>query len=67
MGAGVGDRVVVRSVHVDEPLRDGEVVEVHGQDGGPPYVVRWSDPGHEGLFFRGPDASSHPGAGHGGG
>jgi hypothetical protein len=31
------------------------VIEVRGRDGGPPYVVRWSD-GHEGLTYPGPDA-----------
>ena len=30
-------------------------MEVHGQDGMPPYVVRWSENGHQGLFFPGPD------------
>jgi hypothetical protein len=40
-----------------QPDRDGEVLEVHGPDGEPPYVVRWSDTGEEGLFFPGSDAS----------
>jgi hypothetical protein len=40
-----------------QPDRDGEVLEVHGADGEPPYVVRWSDTGEEGLFFPGSDAS----------
>lgn len=56
MKAAVGDRLVINATHVDGPVRDGEVIEVRGPDGGPPYVVRWSD-GHEGLFFPGPDAS----------
>ena len=56
MYASVGDRLVVKSTHVDEPVRDGEILEVHGPDGGPPYLVRWSDTGHEGLVFPGPDA-----------
>jgi hypothetical protein len=56
MQAKVGDRLIVRSAHLDEPVRDGEIIEVHGQDGGPPYVVRWSDNGHESLTFPGPDA-----------
>lgn len=55
MIASVGDRLVVRSAHVDEPERTGEIVEVKHEDGSPPYVVRWSD-GHEGLVFPGPDA-----------
>jgi hypothetical protein len=55
MKAAVGDRIVVRSTHVGEPDRDGEVLEIRGRDGGPPYVIRWSEDGHEGLFFPGPD------------
>ena len=55
MQANVGDRLVVESARVDSPRREGEVIEVRGADGGPPYVVKWSD-GHEGLMFPGPDA-----------
>jgi hypothetical protein len=55
MRAIVGDRLVINATHVDGPVRDGEVVEVRGKDGEPPYVVRWSD-GHEGLVYPGPDA-----------
>ena len=57
MFATVGDRLVVHSTHVDGPVRDGEILEVHGPAGSPPYVVRWSDNGHESLVFPGPDAS----------
>lgn len=42
---------------VGEPPRDAEILEVQGADGGPPYLVRWSDTGHEGLIFPGTDAS----------
>ena len=59
MRAQVGDKIVIRSAHVDEPVRDGEVLEVRGADGAPPYRVRWSDTGHEALFFPGPDATVH--------
>jgi hypothetical protein len=57
MFATVGDRLVVHSLHVDGPVRDGEILEVHGPQGEPPYVVRWSDTGHEALVFPGPDAT----------
>ena len=43
-------------------VRDGEIVEVRGPDGGPPYLVRWAD-SHTGLYFPGPDAhvaAAHP-------
>lgn len=55
MQAKVGDRLVVEGTKVDAPRREGEVIEVRGNDGGPPYVVKWAD-GHEGLTFPGPDA-----------
>lgn len=60
MRAGVGDRIVIKGHHIGEPERDCEVLEVHGEDGGPPYLVRWDDTGQEGLFFPGPDASVSP-------
>jgi len=60
MHANVGDTLVVEGKKVDAPRREGQVVEVHGADGGPPYLVRWSD-GHEGLTFPGPDAHVLPG------
>lgn len=55
MHASVGDRLVVESNRVDSPRREGEIVEVRGEDGGPPYLVRWTD-GHEGLTYPGADA-----------
>jgi len=59
MRAQVGDRVVVQAAHLDQAVRDGEIVEVHGPDGEPPYLVRWSADGHTSLFFPGPDARVH--------
>lgn len=56
MYAAVGDRLVVRGHNVGEPVRDAEILEVHHEDGSPPYVVRWSDTGHEALVFPGSDA-----------
>ena len=57
MKANVGDRLVIKGHHVGEPDRDAEIIEVRGDDGAPPYLVRWADDGHEGLFFPGSDAS----------
>ena len=63
MRASVGDRLVVKGHHVGDPDRIGTVVAVRGEEGGPPYLLRWEDDGHEGLFFPGPDAVvQHPGA-----
>lgn len=57
MYAVKGDRLVVHGPHVGDQVRDGEILEVRGEGGGPPYLVRWSDDGHESLVFPGPDAS----------
>jgi hypothetical protein len=59
MRGSVGDRIIIKATHVDEPYRDGEILEVHGVDGQPPYLVRWSDTGHEALVFPGPDSEIH--------
>jgi Domain of unknown function (DUF1876)/Domain of unknown function (DUF1918) len=55
MKAQVGDRIILAGTRVDDPVRDGEVLEVKGSDGGAPYTVRWSD-GHTGLVYPGPGA-----------
>jgi hypothetical protein len=59
MHAAVGDRIVIKGHHVGEPDRDAEILEVKGTDGGPPFVVRWSDSGHVTTFFPGGDAEVH--------
>lgn len=59
MRAQVGDTLVAESNRVDSPARQGEIVEVRGDDGAPPYVVRWGD-GHEGLVYPGGDAHVVP-------
>jgi hypothetical protein len=51
-----GDRLIIRGHHLGEPDRDGEILEVLGEEGAPPFKVRWSDTGREALFFPGPDA-----------
>ncbi|RJO77963.1 DUF1918 domain-containing protein [Nocardia panacis] len=59
MQANVGDRLHVHSHVVGEIDRQGEIIEVRGQQGAPPYVVRFND-GHESLVFPGPDAVVEP-------
>ncbi len=56
MHATVGDRIVVRGPRLGDPDRDAEVLEVHGDDGSPPYVVRWADDGHVAVYVPGSDA-----------
>ena len=66
MKAAVGDRLIIKGHHIGEHERDAVILEVRGPDGGPPYLVRWDEDGHEGLVFPGPDAAvehfEHPGA-----
>ena len=54
MRAMVGDRIHVHGRTVGSTDRFGEIVEVRGSDGAPPYVVRYAD-GHESLFYPGSD------------
>ena len=53
MQAKVGDNLVIEGRTTEIHRREGEIVEVRGEDGAPPYVVRWSD-GHEALTYPGP-------------
>jgi hypothetical protein len=55
MEAKVGDRIIIKGHHLGDSDRDCEVLEVHGLEGAPPYVVRWEN-GHEALFYPGSDA-----------
>lgn len=54
MQAQIGDRVHVHSFGEGHHLW-GEVLEVHGSDGQPPYLLAFND-GHQGLIFPAPDA-----------
>ena len=56
MKASLGDRIVIVSSTLDHHTRDGRILEVRGPQGDPPYLVEWSDSGHQGLIFPGPDA-----------
>ena len=60
MQAAIGDQLHVHGNIVGHPDRAGEIVEVRGAGGKPPYLVRFDD-GHTGLVFPGPDAIiEHP-------
>lgn len=50
----VGDELIVDSLHVGEPARKGEILEVRVDHGRTHYMIRWDDTGHETLFFPGP-------------
>ncbi len=62
MRATVGDRLHIHSRLVGQRDRFGEVVEVRGAEGQPPYLVRFSD-GHESLVYPGPDCVVEPRSG----
>ncbi|QNG18551.1 DUF1918 domain-containing protein [Rhodococcus triatomae] len=54
MRVAVGDRLHVQGRVVGAAEQTAEVIEVHGEDGAPPYLVRYED-GHEALIFPGTD------------
>jgi hypothetical protein len=54
MQAIVGDQLHIHSRSVGMVDRKGEIIEVRGTDGEPPYLVRFED-GHDGLVYPGPD------------
>lgn len=56
MRAAVGDTLVVHGRTVGSGDERCEVLEVRGEDGGPPFLVRHAD-GHEGLIYPGPETS----------
>ena len=55
MRARTGDRLVTHGRTVGQGDQVGEIVEVLGADGGPPFRVRFAD-GHETLMSPGPDS-----------
>lgn len=66
MHAHVGDQLRIRGRTIGHSDRTGEVIEVRGPEGTPPFVVRWDDSGHEVVFFPGSDAViEHVGEHHG--
>lgn len=54
MHATVGERILIRGMTVESTDRHGEIIEVRGSEGGPPYFVRFDD-GHEALIYPGAD------------
>ncbi|MDQ4502966.1 DUF1918 domain-containing protein [Sinomonas sp. JGH33] len=54
MNAVQGDRIVIRGRTVESQDRHGEILEVKGANGDPPYLVRFDD-GHESVVFPGGD------------
>ena len=59
MQATVGDRLHIHGRMVGVKERVGEIIEVRGAEGAPPYFVRFLD-GHESLVYPGPDCVIEP-------
>jgi hypothetical protein len=55
MEATIGDEICIHGSAVGQPDKRGEIVEVRGSSGQPPYLVRFAD-GQMRLVFPGPDA-----------
>jgi hypothetical protein len=54
MRAAQGDRIIIHGRTVESTDRHGEILEVRGEDGAPPYRVRFDD-GHETVLYPGGD------------
>jgi Domain of unknown function (DUF1918) len=50
MHAQLHDTLTVKGRRQGDEDRHGEIVEIHGQNGSPPYLVHWNQ-GSESLFF----------------
>lgn len=61
MRATVGDQLLVHGRIVGQHDRVGQIIEVLGRDGGPPFRVRFED-GHEAVMSPGPDSVVQHGA-----
>lgn len=59
MQANVGDRLLIHGRIVGQHDRTAEVIEVLGENGSPPYRVRFED-GHETIMSPGPDTVVRP-------
>lgn len=55
MEATIGDRICIHGRTVGHRDKHGEILEVRGDKGEPPYMVRFED-GQTCLMFPGPDA-----------
>ena len=58
--AQVGDRLIINAHRVRGVAWDAEIIAVLGEDGGPPFVVRWLDSRRVTCVMPGPDAHVEP-------
>ncbi|TDU83953.1 uncharacterized protein DUF1918 [Kribbella voronezhensis] len=57
MKAAPGDWLMIEGTHLNDRKRHGLILEVHGADGAPPYLVRWDDSDAETVVV--PGAGAH--------
>ncbi|MEV6327384.1 DUF1918 domain-containing protein [Streptomyces sp. NPDC051909] len=57
MRASKGDKLVVHGRTVGQHERTAEVVQVMGENGNPPFRVKFDDDGHEAVMSPGPDTT----------
>lgn len=56
MWAGPGDRLIIRAHFLGDRQRDAEILEVLGPpEAGGPLRVRWTEDGHESVYYLGSD------------
>jgi len=56
MRAAIGNHIVVRGRKVGQRERRGLIVDVRGDGGAPPFLVRWENEAGEHLYYPGSDA-----------
>jgi hypothetical protein len=52
MQAQVGDELTVTGHRPGDEQRHGEIIEIQGENGSPPYLVRWQDGTESVVFLR---------------
>jgi hypothetical protein len=57
MKATPGDWLMIEGTHLNDRKRHGLILEVHGPDGAPPYLVRWDDSDTETVVI--PSSGAH--------
>lgn len=60
MRAKAGDRLVIKGHRVGHVDAEAEVLEVRGENGEPPFRVRWLSDGRESVVYPGADAVIQP-------
>ena len=57
MEAQAGDHIEIPGTRIDHTVRKGEILEIRGREGAPPFLIKWLDNGKTALVYPGPDAN----------